>query len=308
MPAYLKVLVYLVAALTIGALVAPPIFWAGQYMAAEGLSDWLSGFPFHRVLNRCLQVSLLVFLWPALKWIGLRRPSDLGFQKNACGARDAIAGFALAAAGVALVSALSLFAGLLAWRPDPDIAAIGRIVLTAGAVALVEETVFRGVILGLCLWSLSARASVFLSSLLFAVLHFLKPAKTRLAPDAVQWWSGFSETFSFAGNLPPAAVLAFGLASLFLAGWVLGQCAVRTRSLWLPIGVHAGWVLGVQTANLFFKSSVADGTSHLPWAGPSLVSGAVPTGLLPLAGLVLVGWMTRFYLLHVSRHAVPRPA
>jgi membrane protease YdiL (CAAX protease family) len=307
MPAYFKVLLYLVAALTAGALVAPPVFWAGQHLAAAGFSDWLAGFPFHRVLSRCLQISLLVLLWPALRWIGLRRPSDLGFQKNPVGFRDMITGLLLSAGCVVLLSAASLLAGFSVWREDPNITGLGRIFLTAGFVSVIEEVVFRGVILGICLWSLSARTSVFASSLLFAVVHFIKPAKTRLPAEAVHWSSGLSEIFSFAGSLPSVAVLAFGLASLFVAGWVLGQSAVRTRSLWLPIGLHAGLILGVQTKNLFLKPSVADATGHLPWVGPSLVSGSVPTGLFALAGIILAGWLAHLYLQHVFRSAVPRP-
>ncbi|MFZ9931743.1 MAG: CPBP family intramembrane glutamic endopeptidase [Chthoniobacterales bacterium] len=306
MPAYLKILVYLSAALMAGSLVAPPVYWLGQNLAASGFSDWLAGFPFHRVLSRCLQVSLLLLLWPALRWIGLRRPSELGFQSNPVALRDVVTGVLLATACVALVTAASLLTACAEWRPNPDVAGIGRILLTASAVSLIEEAVFRGVVLGVCLWSLSARASVVVSSVLFAVLHFLKPAKTRLPAEAVEWSSGLNGLFGFADSWPSPSVLAFGLASLLVAGWILGQAAIRTRSLWLPIGLHAGWILGVQTGNLFLKLSASDATGQLPWVGPSLVSGAVPTGLLPLAGLVLTGWLVRLYLAYVFRPAVPR--
>jgi membrane protease YdiL (CAAX protease family) len=218
--------------------------------------------------------------------------------------RDISAGVLLGVFGVFLVSAISLFFGFFSWRDVPALGSLGRIVLTAGAVSLVEEAVFRGVILGICLWNLSARGAIAVSSALFAVVHFLKPAKTRLAPEAVQWSSGYTELFSFAGALPSSAVLFFGLASLFVAGWILGRATLRTHSLWLPIGLHAGWVFGVQTSNLFLRSTSSEPTGFLPWVGPSLVSGAVPTGLLPLAGLLLAGWLVRLYLKHVFRPAV----
>jgi membrane protease YdiL (CAAX protease family) len=307
MPAYFKVLIFLFSALFAGALVAPPVFWAGQQLATWGVSDWLAGFPFHRVLSRCVQISFLVLLWPALRWIGLRRPSDLGLQRNPVALRDALAGVILASLCVALVAATGWFLGFSVLRPEPNVGALGKIFLTAGAVSVIEEVVFRGIILGICLWNLSARAAVFASSLLFAVVHFLRPAKTGLSADAVNWWSGFSELLSFAGNLPVFVVLLFGFASLLVAGWILGDSTVRTRSLWLGIGLHAGWILGVQSGNLFLKPSVAEAASLLPWVGPSLVSGSVPTGLLPLAGLLLAGWLARLYLLYVFRPAVPRP-
>jgi len=300
MPAYLKILVYLAVALTAGAVVAPPVFWFGQALAAWGLTDWLAGFPFHRVLSRCLQVSLIVLLWPAARWIGLRRLSSLGLRPNPIGTRDAVTGLVFGIFGVALVSVAALSLGFFSWRASPDFGALGRIVLTAGAVSLVEEVVFRGVVLGVCLWNLRPAMAVIVSSLLFAVVHFLKPAKMAIAADAVGWSSGFAGLLSFLGALPAPVVLVLGMASLIAAGCLLGLATVRTRSLWLAIGLHAGWVFAVQTSNLFLQPTGAP-DAFLPWIGPSLVSGAVPTGLLPLGGLLFAGWLVLLYLRHAYR-------
>ena len=308
MPAYLKILVYLGVSVAAGALAAPPVFWIGQSLAASGTSDWLSGFPFHRVLSRCLQVSLIVLLWPALRWIGLCRPSELGLQRNTLAWRDLLAGFIAAVCSVGLLLVVLVVCGFSVLRADPNLLALGRVFGTAAVVSVVEEAVFRGVILGVCLWGLRANAAILVSTLVFVVMHFVKPAKTALAAGQISWLTGLGETLNFAAGLPSAAVLFFGAASLFLAGWILGRATIDTASLWLAIGLHAGWIFGVQTTNIFFKSSVPEASTHLPWVGPSLVSGAVPTGLLPLAGLALAGWMTQLYLRHAFRPALPHPA
>ena len=306
MPAYLKVVIYLAVTFAAGALVAPPIYWAGQALADAGISGWLADFPFHRVLSRCLQVSGVVLLWPALRWIGLRRPSELGLQRNPVAVRDVLAGLVLGAGLVAALSAAYVVTGMFSLRPHPDWAALGRIALTAVAVAGVEEVVFRGVVLGLCLWTLPRRGAVFVTTVLFVVVHFIKPAKTVIAPDAVRWWSGFAEATRFTDGLPGGWLLAAGAASLFVAGWILGSAATRTKSLWLPIGLHAGWVLGQQSSGLFLQASAPGGAlALLPWVGPNLVSGAVPTGILPLAVLLLTGWLVLLYLRHAFR---PRDA
>ncbi len=306
MPAYLKILFYLLATFAAGALVAPPIFWAGQALADAGISGWLAGFPFHRVLSRCLQVSGVVLLWPTLRWIGLRRPSELGLQRNPLALRDVIAGLVVAAGMVVALAAVYVVMGMFALRPDPDWPALGRIVLTAVAVSAVEETVFRGVVLGLCLWTLPRRGAIFVTTLLFVVVHFVKPAKTAIAPEAVRWWSGFAEAMRFTDGLPGGWLLVSGAASLFVAGWILGSAATRTKSLWLPMGLHAGWVLAQQSSSLFLRPVPAGGAGALlPWVGPNLVSGAVPTGLLPLAVLFLTGCLVHLYLRHVFR---PGPA
>lgn len=301
MPAYLKIPVYLIAAIVAGALVAPQIFWLGQFLSSAGVSDWLAGFPFHRVLSRCLQVSLIVLLWPALRWIGLRRPSDLGFRRNPVPLRDLLAGLIFALVTTALLAGILVISGFFSVRANPDIPVLARILGTAAIVSVVEEVIFRGVILGVCLWGLRPRGAILVSTLIFAALHFVKPSKAALEPGQVQWFSGLAETLNFAEGLPSSWVLFFGVASLIVVGWILGRAAVDTASLWLPIGLHAGWIFGVQTTNLFFKLATTDAAGELPWVGPSLVSGAVPTGILPLACLALAGWLVRLYQRHVFR-------
>jgi membrane protease YdiL (CAAX protease family) len=301
MPAYLKIPVYLLVAVAAGGLAAPAVYAAGQAMAAAGVSDWLAGFPFHRVLSRCVQISALVLLWPALRWIGLRHLRDLGLRRNPSSVRDLTAGLLLSAGLVFLLALLYAACGFYVPRPDPEWSKLGRIILTAAAVGGVEEFVFRGVVLGICLWSLRPGAAVLLSSMFFAVVHFLRPARGSLGPGEVQWWSGWSELGSFVAAWPSADILAAGLVSLVGAGLILGFAAVRTRSLWLPIGLHAGWVLARQTSAVFLRPASEDASALLPWVGPDLVSGAVPTGLLPLAALGLTGWLVHLYLHHVFR-------
>lgn len=301
MPAFLKILVYLLFVLVAGALVAPLVFWIGQGLAASGTSGWLAGFPFHRVLSRCFQVSAIVLLWPALRWVNLRRMSELNLRRNRVALPDTVFGFMVALGLLALLCGVYVLAGWFSFRPDPDWARLGRIALTAAAVSGIEEAIFRGVVLGVCLWSLPRRGAVMVTTLFFVVVHFIKPAKSAIAPSEVTWTSGFTEALNFVNGLPDFWLLVYGVASLFVAGWILGMAAVRTKSLWLPIGLHAGWVFGQQSSGVFLAPVPEDAAQLLPWVGPNLVSGAVPTGLLPLAVLLLTGFLVQVYLRYVFR-------
>jgi len=68
---------------------------------------------------------------------------------------------------------------------------------------------------------------------------------------------------------------------------VLGYATLRTRSLWLPIGFHAGVV--------FVKMSFAKFTKRealcLPWVGSELQIGLVPVGVLALGGVLVWFWL-----------------
>ena len=72
-------------------------------------------------------------------------------------------------------------------------------------------------------------------------------------------------------------------------GTVLGFARWRTSSLWLPIGLHAGWVLG---NNLFLTMAV-------PLNQPDpiarvLVGGSLQDGLIPLVAMMLAGIVLHF--------------
>jgi len=301
MPAILKVALFLAASVLAGSLVAPLVFWLGQYLAASGVSSWLADFPFHRVLSRSIQISTLVLLWPALRWIGLRRVAQLNLRANPVAGRDVAAGLLAALIPIAVLVAVYGLAGWFEWRPAPEWSRLGRIVPTALVVSGLEEAVFRGVVLGLCLWTLRPAGALTVSSLSFAAVHFIKPAKSELAAADVGWSSGLAEILNFASAWPAVEVVVWGMASLVAAGWILGSAALRTHSLWLPCGLHAGWIFGQQFSQVIMRPSLDDVAQLLPWAGPNLVSGAVPTGLLPLGAILLGGLLVRSYLRHVFR-------
>ncbi|HEX9443395.1 MAG TPA: CPBP family glutamic-type intramembrane protease [Candidatus Binatia bacterium] len=87
--------------------------------------------------------------------------------------------------------------------------------------------------------------------------------------------------------LNPPAILP-GLVGLFLIGLVLSYALLRTRSLYLSIGLHAGWVFGIKTLSLYGDFNRAD----LGWAfgaKPKIVSGVVTW-----IGILLVGAAVHF--------------
>ncbi len=87
-----------------------------------------------------------------------------------------------------------------------------QILLIYIIVALVEETLLRGYVLKNLMYSFNKYVALFVSSLLFAVMHIANPNIDEL---------------SFIG--------------LFLAGILLGISYILTKNLWFPIALHFSW-------------------------------------------------------------------
>ena len=75
-------------------------------------------------------------------------------------------------------------------------------------------------------------------------------------------------------------LVAAAFTTLFLIAWVLADARLRTRSLWLPVGLHAGWICG----NALFNRLAHRQNIAMPWIGKNLL-----VGLVPLA-VCLITW------------------
>lgn len=175
-----------------------------------------------------------------------------------------------------------------------------RILCTASVVAVLEEFLFRGVILGLFLRVMRPATAAVLSSLIFAVVHFMKVAKPTVEVS-VNWLSGFAQMLHIFSGAPPWPLIGWGLLSLFLAGLLLALATLWTRSLFLAIGLHAGWIIGQQGLQWLAKFRIKSPGELLPWVGPNVVSGGVPTGIIPILVLLSTAGLIILYLRHEKR-------
>jgi len=303
-PVLLRLAAYFLGLLLLACVLSPPLYWTGTALAENGVLPFLKGFPFHRYFSRSIQISALVMLWPAFRWIGIRRLDELGIERNPLRWRDLFTGM-----GIALVPVLGLAAGYLSceiYRMKTGFSPGGifRILTTAPAVAVLEEFLFRGVLLGLCLRAMKPAAAAGVSAAVFAVVHFMRVAKPEV-PVPVDWLSGFGQLPQVFSSAPAWPILGWGIFSLLLAGLILAFATLRTRSLFLAIGIHAGWILGQQGLQWAAKFRIKPADALLPWVGPNVVSGAVPTGLVPVCTLLITAALAALYLRHargVLRH------
>jgi len=294
-----KIFLYLAAVVLAGALVAPQAWELIHRLSPDlfgGFLGKIQGMPFHRYLSRSIQVSALVLLLPLLRSLRIRSLRAFSLVPNPRSLRDLGIGVTAGLLCMALMIPFFLRFGACSLSPDWEAAlghALPRVAATAVAVALLEEFLFRGVLLGLLRQVMVPSAAVFLAAIPFAALHFLN--LPRGEGGSVAWWSGLSSLAQAVTSLPPWPLLLWGMATLFVAGLLLGWLTVRTGSLHAAIGLHGVWILGQQ---LFNKVSVfqPDTAALLPFIGPAQCSGAVPIGLVPLGALALGGFLAAVLL------------
>ncbi|MEY2490796.1 MAG: protease family protein [Verrucomicrobiota bacterium] len=276
---------YFVATILFGAVAAPILFWSAQWLAAHGIFPALAAFDFEAFFHRALMLGALLFLWPFLRWLRVKRLRDLGLEPNRRWARDVAIGFLISAIPVVCCGVFLLALGNYTMRTQIAWGAVTTVALAAAVVPIIEETLFRGLFLGVLLRGNRPMPAALLSAGIFSIVHFLK------APDqtttAVAWTSGFiSLAHSFDQFTNPMLVLA-GFTTLFLIGVILAHARLRTRSLWLPIGLHAGWVFASGAFNKIAHREIV----ALPWLGKNLLIGVVPLCVCLVSWVLLGAWL-----------------
>ncbi len=271
----------------LGALAAPPLFWLGQYLIAHRILPSLASYDFETYFHRALLVAALVFLWPLFRAVRIVRWRDLDLEKNTRAGADVAIGFVLAAVPLLCCGAVLVALHIYSLRQAFLWSKMPGVLIAASVVPLLEELFFRGLILGVLMRSSSRLAALLFTSALFSIVHFLKAPDLTTPNEAVNWSSGFVSIAHSFGQFGDPLLLAAGFLTVFAIACVLADARLLTRSLWLSIGLHAGWVF----ANGTFSKAAHRETLALPWIGKDLLVGIVPL-MIALASWALVrGWV-----------------
>ena len=295
------ILGYFLGTLVLGAALAPWLWEVSRGWAAwSGGAGWdkvpvigswnesIRRADFTRVFNRAMLVAALVCLWPAARLLRVRR-GELGLERNARWWRDVVVGFVISA-GLLLMMGWG-YVGMKFFTVRPGVAwgeVISDSVMRAAGAGVMEELFFRGALLGLVLGVWPARWALVFVTTVFAAVHFLQAPPDLVIRDNIRPGTGFWLVGEILRGFGDANFLLAECATLWLAGWILGVARLRTRSLWLPTGIHAGWIFGIGLyAGLAKASKAVRRDEHLPWIGETLKSGLVPLVMLAVTGVVL---------------------
>jgi membrane protease YdiL (CAAX protease family) len=278
------------------------IGFACMALFAWPMYEWLAPnfeVEFHRVANRLGMLVLFLGFILVARRMRLADRASLGYglpRKQFL--RETAIGLALGVATMLPIALLMFALDLRELRPQLAIDASGLLRLAVSgpargiAVALIEETLIRGVMHTGIARTAGVRAAILLTSLLYAAVHFL--GRYRIPPEELGPDSGLRHVLgSLAAFATPRDIVDAFLA-LFAVGVLLGVVRHLTGNIAACLGLHAGWVWIIT----LLRESSQPRVQH-PWAMLlSEFDGVV--GWLLIAWTVVIGSVLWWYYARVS--------
>ena len=315
-----KVTLFFILTILVSAVISPWIYNAGMLLAEVGQSrtlnpilDWLAnrcvGAPFASYYDHTLLVSAFALAGPFIMWCHLSNQgakqlpspwrikltqSTNSIQNGQVLYRNSNArlhlgiGILITGSLVAISVVLIQMNGWLAFHQPADywitmLKGLGSAVV----IALVSECIFRGVLMGVFLRAMHPALAMVFISLSYAIICSLLPTgnETLANPDKAD--AGFRMITIMVDNLMTLEKFVFSFMLLFCFGLVLSYARYRTASLWLPIGLHLGFIFSLNT--MLQITVPGPQSSQMPkiLTGDDGLSGLLPFFLLIISALLV---------------------
>ncbi len=279
----------------LGSILLAGLIGAALAYPAYELSSSFATWAFHRVASRIAMLVLVVELVWLCRHLNLRQKLDFGYGLprrrflQVCLLWGLI-GMATAGLGAAFLLTTGLRVRALEFIPSPlSFARIFLIGVGSGiSVALLEETVFRGVMHTAIERESGPWMAALLTAPLFAVLHFF--AKVRIPAADIGWGSGFDLLLCSFAPLGHPALVFDSFLSWLLVGSILSLTRVLTGNIAVAIGLHAGWVVVLR----MLQEGTANGNAPAFAAWVGHFDGLLGYWLLPWGTAIAAAmWLTR---------------
>ncbi len=300
--------------LLFAAIVSPWVYWTMQWLHGilPNVFHYLAYKSFDDYFDRIRWIPLVISLPFLFIKCHIFTPQQLGLQFSADQFTRFLKWFAIGVGCLLAIAAIQVHFAGASFKTDLSTGRIFGILIAAllgGLIlGLLEEVVFRGLVLRMFYTAFGPVFAVLLSSLFFSYAHFKMPDeiwdKTTAAQvnshDLLQYeikygyappedasrvkkWSGFFvawwTVFGISENFNPIKFL-----NLFTLGAVLCLATLRTRSLIPCIGLHAGIVVTM----LSYRKIAHFGEYTIFFGGNGIVDGLLAFVLLLLLGLFIL--------------------
>ena len=295
MKSYQRLLLFALIVLAFTALLSPWAALTWDYITTTR-PGWESyRYSFGKIFNRFFMISGIVLFFFCRRFLRLGPMARLGLTPRALAWRDLQRGFGLAIASMAglglIMSWLDVFEPFFRLSMADSLKRCASAMLAAAAAGFMEEILFRGVIFKGLYEELGRVRAYLFAALFYSAIHFVKPGDPT-ALGGLNAWTGLRY---LAGSFQPFLDLDRlfpGLLGLSLIGAVLCYAFARTGTLYLSIGLHAGWIFSLKTLRVFGDFRRDDLGWMFGSTDPKIVSGVVTWVGIVLVG-VAVGLITR---------------
>ena len=258
------------------------------YILVQNIGDTL---PFRQILSRLTQIFLLISIFPMMKYLRIDKVA-LGFPSWWVFLKQLPQGFGL---GFIVLTPVFIVLSLLninqidykqEWVVDLLVKNAIMYLLIALLISVIEETLFRGMVLVGLKKKLPVQVAIFLTAIYYAGLHFLI-IKTNLSVQDINFFSGFRLLGEAVSNLLNLNNLPAFFA-LLMVGIFLGILRTQvTSSLGLCIGCHTCWVWQIKMNKKFFNTDFSSEYHYLVSSYDGVIGPLVTGWLL----LVVVGYL-----------------
>jgi membrane protease YdiL (CAAX protease family) len=252
------------------------------FLVVKGIGDVV---PFQKIISKSTQLLLILSIFPAMKIMDIDK-EQLGFAARPVFFKQLLQGF-----GLGLLTLLPIFIVLYVlkinvfdttklWTVGLVLAKLAYTLLLALIISLIEEPLFRGILITGLSRKLPVALAIVVSAIYYSALHFLDNNIVIPVQD-IHFFTGFNLLEgAFANVLNPMMFSSF--LSLMMVGIFLGIVRTQAKtSLGLCIGCHACWVWQIKMSKSLFDTNLWSEYIYLVGSYDAIV-GPLVTGWLLL--------------------------
>jgi membrane protease YdiL (CAAX protease family) len=268
-------LLVLLAALSLSCIVG--------YFIILGIGDLIA---FRQIINRLAQLFLMLIIFPAMAYLKINK-EELGIAPRPIFLKQLIQGF-----GLGFMTLMPVFIVLMVLKinviDETQIWTAGLLaknmtinLLIALLISLIEESLFRGIMIVSLSKKMPVMAAILISSTYYAGLHFFS-SNTDIPVQDISLFSGFKLLGEAFGHLLNPEILSPFFA-LLMVGIFLGVLRTQVKaSLGLCIGCHTCWVWQIKMSKKLFDTDFSSEYLYLVSSYDGVV-GPLVSGWLMLA-------------------------
>lgn len=253
---YKKLIIFFILMLLIscilGSLLKTPVDMLVQKNGGfADLVDYEHGvYNYGKIMRRIFMLTAVVLLILFRKSLDLKNLTASGLKRVKGWRKEIYMGLIIGTGSILIYGIYTFYLGIQ--YAESDHRSTGELLtkpftflFAAFLTAFVEEILFRGLVFQGLMKDFSVFVSVALSSFFYAILHLFS-FKVNVSVGQ-QPFAGFTTLISFFSTvvIDYQSVIPY-IIGLFIVGTVLALAFRQTKLLYLPIGLHAGWVFGIK--------------------------------------------------------------